>query len=211
MRRVLIAAVIVAMAQGVALTARSQFYIVSVSFSDYGAAFYYRLIEVKPSGPGSLVRDTRIATVNFNCPRMVVQSAEVSVRNTPAELASAGNPCAIKPRDLGAAVKKYRRKASVFEATSFGIVAQCDSSEVTLTLPVKEELDLDRLREAHPEMARLWNLASAIVDSAFGPNDIFHDRTEADDIALQRAGENMAPELISGRYDAGLAGLYSEP
>jgi len=54
-------------------------------------------------------------------------------------------------------------------------------------------------------MARLWYLTSEITDPVFGSKDIFHDRTEADDLALQRAGEKLAPELISGRFDVGLA------
>jgi len=56
----------------------------------------------------------------------------------------------------------------------------------------------------HPELAHLWDLASKITDPVFGSTDIFHDRTEADDLILQRAGEKLVPELTSGRYDAGL-------
>lgn len=66
-------------------------------------------------------------------------------------------------------------------------------------------MDLKRLQRADPKMARLWDLASEITDQVFGPKDIFHDRTEADDLILQRAGESFVPELVSGRYDVGLA------
>jgi hypothetical protein len=45
------------------------------------------------------------------------------------------------------------------------------------------------------------DLASEITDPVFGSKDIFRDRTEADDLLLHRAGEKLAPELISGRYD----------
>jgi TonB family protein len=54
-------------------------------------------------------------------------------------------------------------------------------------------------------MARLWTLAAEIAKAAFGDKDIFQDRTEADDLDLQREGEKLVPELISGRFDAGLA------
>ena len=58
---------------------------------------------------------------------------------------------------------------------------------------------------SHPEIVRLWSLASDITDYAFGAKDIFHDRTEVDDLALQLAGEKLVPELVSGRYDVALA------
>ncbi|MCU1233651.1 MAG: hypothetical protein JWP63_1618 [Candidatus Solibacter sp.] len=44
-----------------------------------------------------------------------------------------------------------------------------------------------------------------ITTPTVGPNDIFHDPTEQDDLDLQRAGEKWLPDLISGRYDEGLA------
>jgi TonB family protein len=93
----------------------------------------------------------------------------------------------------------------VFEAISFGIVARCGASSVSVGLPISQRIDLERLRRAQPDLARLWDLGSEITDPLFGSKDIFHDRTEADDLALQRAGETLVPELISGRYDVGLA------
>jgi TonB family protein len=57
-------------------------------------------------------------------------------------------------------------------------------------------------------MARLWSLASDITNRVFGSKDIFHDRTEEEDIALQRAGEKIVPDLISGRFDAGLSAAF---
>src|SRR4029077_8360357 len=72
-------------------------------------------------------------------------------------------------------------------------------------LPIPEKVNLDRLRRDHSEMADLWNLASVITGAAFGSADIFHDRTDEDELTLQRAGEKIAPEPISGRDDAGLA------
>jgi len=110
-----------------------------------------------------------------------------------------------RTRRPNAALKRYPLTGGVFETISFGIVAQCGSSSISLSLPISEEWNLKRLRRAHPEMARLWYLTSEITDPVFGSKDIFHDRTEADDLALQRAGEKLAPELISGRFDVGLA------
>jgi TonB family protein len=202
----LIAGLLAVMLQGAVTVAPSQFYIVSVFFSDNGAAFYYRLIEVKPDGSGALVRYSRIAAASLYCPRIVVQTAEGRLDNTSlAALVGTRNLCAVKQRALNAALKKYRRTEAVFEAVSFGIVAQCGSSLVSLGLPMSQRVDLERLQRAEPQTAHLWELASEIADRTFGPQDVFHDRTDADDLILQRAGAGLAPELASGRYDVGLA------
>jgi len=88
--------IVAAMAQGAKLPAPSQLYIVSESFSDYGAAMYYRVIEVKPDGPDTVIRYSRIAPVDIFCRRTIVQSAEARVRGTsPAELIKTNNPCAV--------------------------------------------------------------------------------------------------------------------
>jgi len=189
-----------------ARSARTSFYVVSAFFSDHGAALYYRLIEVSPDGPDSLVRYSRVASVNIYCPRMVVQSAEARLRNTsPAGLLQDNDPCAVKPATLRSRLSKYHRRLSYLEAFSFAVVAHCGSRSVLLELPTTEGLDFDALKTAHPETARLWDLPQQIIRPAFGANDIFHNRSDADDLALQKAGAKLVPELVSGRYDAGLA------
>jgi TonB family protein len=203
--RLLITAILAVVAHGAEIPEPSQIYIVSVSLSDDGAAFEYRLIDVRPDGRNSLIRYSRIATFNLNCPRIIVQSAAGRVRNTsPGELVETNNPCAVKPGTLNAVLKKYPRAEGVFEAISFGIVAQCGSSSIVLGLPMPQNVDLERLRLDHPKLAHLWDLASGITDPVFGSKDIFHDRTDVDDATLQHDGETLVPELISGKYDAGL-------
>jgi len=107
-------------------------------------------------------------------------------------------------REPPIALKQYRWRAGVFETISFGIVAQCGSSSVVLQLPIAEKVNLDRLGQTHPEITRLWGMASEILYKAFGSKDIFHDNSEEDNLVLQRAGNKFVPELISGRYDLGL-------
>jgi hypothetical protein len=115
------------------------------------------------------------------------------------------NPCAVKPTRLDAAIRKYRRRAGTFETISFGLVASCDGTPVSLALPIADTLKFGELKSAEPAMARLWDLASEIETSVFGPKDLFHDRTEPDDLALQRIGEKLLPEVISAQYDPALA------
>jgi TonB family protein len=204
--RLLVTAMLMAVSLTAEVSIPSQFYIVSVFFSDYGPAFYYRVMDITPDGMDSIVKYSRIADVNLYCPRRIVQIAEARVKNTsPGELVKANNPCAIKPRELSAGLRRYRRFGGRFETVSYGIVAQCGASLRQLALPSIEQLDWDRLKREKPHVAKLWDLASDVVTPVFGADSIFHDRTDSDELALQTAGEKLVPDLISGRYDAGLA------
>jgi TonB family protein len=187
----------------------SEFYVVSVFFSDNCALFYYRILDVKQEGVDSLVRYVRIGPRSVSCPREIVQAVEARVANTtPAQLVEKNNPCAPKSVALKAAIKKYAQRAGVLETISFGVLAQCDGVPVSLSLPRTESVKWKSLKGAHPEMAHLWDLSSEVTDRVFGSKDIFRDRTEEDDLALQHAGEKLVPELVAGRYDAGLAAAF---
>lgn len=185
----------------------SQMYIVSATFSDFGALFYYRVVDVRTDEPDVVIRYTRIGWTNpVFCPRKIVQSAQVRLRNrTIEDLVKANNPCAVNPRKLAATVKKYSITAGHFETFSAGVVATCGPTRSVLELPDESKVDLKKLKSENAKMSRLWNLISDVVDPAFGKNDIFQGRTEAEDLVLQRAGQEIVPELASGRYDEGLA------
>jgi TonB family protein len=185
----------------------SQMYIVSAAFSDFGARFYYRVVDVRTDGPDVVIRYSRIGWTNPGfCPRKIVQSAQGRLRNRAIkDLVKANNPCAVNPRDLAATVKKYSITAGHLETFSAGVVSTCGPTTSVLELPDESKLDLKRLKSANAKMGRLWNLISDVVDPAFGNDDIFQGRTEAEDLVLQRAGQEIVPELASGRYDPGLA------
>jgi TonB family protein len=184
----------------------SQIYIVSASFSDLGPLFYYRVVDVQPDGRDVVISYTRIGWTDPRfCARKIVQSAQVRLRSrTIEDLVKANNPCAVKPQDLAATVKKYSITAGHFETFSVGVVATCGSIRSILELPDQSKVDAKKLKSANPLMGRLWDLMSDIVDPAFGQLDIFQRPTEADDLVLQRAGQEIVPELASGRYDEGL-------
>jgi TonB family protein len=185
----------------------SQMYIVSAAFSDFGALFYYRVVDARTEGPDIVIRYSRIGWTNPGfCPRKIVQSAQVRLRNrTIKDLIKANNPCAVNPRDLAATVKKYSIKAGHFETFSAGVVATCGPMTSVLELPDESNVDLKKLKSANAKMSRLWDLISDVVAPAFGKDDIFQGRTEEEDLVLQRAGQEIVPELASGRYDEGLA------
>lgn len=68
-------------------------------------------------------------------------------------------------------------------------------------------MNFKKLKSAHPGIARLWELLSDVTRPLF-KIDPFHDRSEEDDLALQRTGEMLVPELTSGRYDIALSGVF---
>jgi hypothetical protein len=192
-------------ARGADLPGPSEFYIVSQFFTDNGALFYYRVIEVKADGPDSVIRCARIAPMNVSCAHLIVLATEARVRNMlPGQLTATNNPCTVKPARLHSMLRKYRWRAGVSDTTSFGIVARCGSSSVVLQLPIPEKVNLGRMGANHPEIARLWDLAPEMLYKAFGSKDVFHDLSDEDDLVLQRAGESLISELISGWYDDGL-------
>jgi TonB family protein len=189
------------------ISAPSQMYIVSAAFSDFGALFYYRVVDVRMDGPDVVIRYSRIGWTNPTfCARKIVQSAQIRLRNrTINDLVKANNPCTVDPSDLTAAVKKYSTTAGHLETFSARVVATCGSTTSVLELPDESKVDLRKLKSANAKMSRLWNLISDVVAPAFGKEDIFQGRTEAEALVLQRAGQEIAPELASGRYDEGFA------
>lgn len=204
--RVLILGTIAIASHGSEPVRASQFYAVSVSFSDLGPSLYYRVLDVTQEGPDIVVRYSRIARANLHCPRLIVESVEARVpHKTPGELTEANNPCAVEPRALNAALPKYIRSVGSFESIRIGVVARCGLASVSLGLPPVEEKDFGRLQKAHPKLARLWNLSSDITDRIFGQSDPFHHRTDAQEMAMQQAGDKRVPDLMSGRYDLGLS------
>lgn len=167
--------------------------------------FYHRVVAVRQDGADSVIRYIRVAPGNVYCPRNVVQAVETRVRGkSPAQLIGSNNPCAINSKAFQETLRKPATKEGVFETTSFGIVASCGSSTVSLRLPIPEEVDLTSLKSTHPAMARLSKLNYEIAVVAFGKSDPFEVRSESDDLTLQKAGESLVPDLRSGLYDRGL-------
>jgi TonB-like protein len=200
--RFLIALMLPAIAAAAEPHTPSAIYIVSDFWSDHGGLNYYRVIDATQEGSDAVIRYSRVAPINVYCPRLIVQSTQVHKSWRDFErMIKGNNPCAVSPNALKSAIAKFR-KFGVFETQSLGITVQCGASEITLQLPDALPTDLKRL---DPKIGRLWQLTSDITHLAFGNRDVFHDQTEEDDLALQRAGESMLPVIISRRYDAALA------
>jgi TonB family protein len=206
-RCIILAGLAAMFADGASVAGPTEFYVVSEFFSDNGALFYYRILDVKPDGSDTIVRYIRVAPVAVVCARrIIVQAAEARLPNVSlAAIVGNRNPCAVNSKTLSRAIQSNSRKASVLEAISFGIVAKCGSETNALGLPIADGVNFERMKKSHPEMERLWDLTSTVIGRAFGSMDVFNDISEAADLQLQREGEQLVPILRFGQYDLGLA------
>ncbi len=123
---------------------------------------------------------------------------------SPSDLLSGTNPCAIDLRSLTRKLRRAVRTAAIDDSVRFGIVASCGSKDVVIQLPYPENVNLERLRKTKPDLARWWDLQPAILERAFGTGQIFNDFSAEREYDLEREGETVVPELLSGRFDAGL-------
>jgi hypothetical protein len=128
-------------------------------------------------------------------------------RRSPAQLVAHSNPCAVDPRTFRAVLDKYKGGGGFLETMSFSVVADCGGSSVAFAIPNDESLNFKKLKSDRPEMARLFDMLSEVTKPLF-KSDPFLDRTEEDDLALQRAGEAVVPELAAGRFDINFSGAF---
>jgi hypothetical protein len=150
----------------------SELYIVSVAISDYGPAFYYRILDVKQDGRDSTIQRVSIGPADIFCHRTTIKAEEARVRDkTPVDLGGLNNPCEVRPKTVRSALRRFHQRVAEFESMSFGVVARCGGSDVYLALPDSETVNLERLKKTNPAVARLWDLSSAITGSRFGKDD----------------------------------------
>jgi hypothetical protein len=136
---------------------------------------------------------------------IVVEAATARLSGvSPSDLAAQCNPCAIDAASLTRNLKRRTRTAAIYDSVRFGIVANCGSKEVLLRLPYPEQVNLELLRKTSPALARWWDLEHAIIARAFGPDQVFYGVSAEQEENLQREGEIIVPDLLSGRFDRGL-------
>ena len=57
-------------------------------------------------------------------------------------------------------------------------------------------MNQEQIEREREEIARLWHLAWDVTHRVFGSEDIFHDRTDDQDLALQAAGKEFVPVVM---------------
>ena len=96
-------------------------------------------------------------------------------------------------------------RESISDSIRFGIVASCDGNERVIDLPYRENVDFERLKKQEPRVAALWELYYRVAKIAFGETSVFYGISEQQDSELQRFGQSLVPNLLSGRYDRGFS------
>jgi len=169
----------------------SEFYMVSFVDHDVVGAWEYRILDVKQDARDSLVRSILIGPVRPECPRrLTVRAAEARLPNiSPAQLTAAQNPCIGNPRSED---KTARSVVGFGTIRRSGVVAKCG------------------LEERVASLASLGALTDKIVEGAFGGRDVFWGIAQEEDVAPQRLGEKLIPELRSGAFDKGLNAAFED-
>jgi TonB family protein len=181
-------------------------YVVSIVTSDASPFWYYYVLDVTAEGRDSIVRYVRVAPFDSMCAEAVTVKA--MTKRLPgvslSELTPQGNLCAVNAASINRDLRRRTRTAAIDDSVRFGIVASCGSRTVALHLPFPEQVKLERLRKTAPQLARWWDIQQSIKDRAFGAGQVFYNVTAAQEEELQREGQTVVPELLSGRFDAGL-------
>jgi TonB family protein len=183
----------------------ASFYIVSMVTSDASPFWFHYILDVRANGRDSIVHYIRVAPWE-PCPNAITVKATTARLNgvSPSDLIPQGNLCAIDTASVNRELERRTRTAAIADSVRIGIVATCGSRTVALHLPFREQVNFERLRKTAPKLARWWDLPSSVKERTFGPAQIFYGITTTQDYQLQRDGQTLVPELLSGRFDLGL-------
>lgn len=189
----------------------SEFYIVSVGFSDAKPGWHRSVLEVVQDGSDMLVRYIRVIAASGYCgnPTQIVATTMRLPNTSPRRISGGLNLCAIDSPVLSRTIRAFptTQYASVFAGDQHAIVAKCGTETRVISLPGDWTIDMARLKRKQPRIAGLWTLEKAVGTQAFGrfPSiDIVPPEMAA---RLQAANETILAELKSGKFDAGLASL----
>lgn len=182
------------------------FYVLSMVTSDASPFWYHYVLDVREEGRDSIVRYIRIAPMDGMCAQVTtVKAAIVRLAGvSPSDLIPQSNLCEIDAPAVNRELQRRVRTAAIDDSARVGIVASCGERSVILHLPFPEQVKLERLRKAAPQLAGLWDIQNAVRGRAFGSVQVFYDTTVDQEERLNRDGESVVPELLGGRFDAGL-------
>jgi hypothetical protein len=193
----------------------SEFYIVSVGFSDVLSGWHRSVLEVRPEGVDVLVRYIRVMPASTVCWEATkIATAATRLPNTTLLTITGGlNPCTVDPLAINRTVKAFPQRPvpAMYAGDRYAIVAKCGSE--TRVLPLLEEwtIDMVRLKRKRPKTAALWELEKTVGTRAFGAFPQIDVVPPEMGARLRPATEAILGELKSGRFDAGLAPISPRP
>jgi hypothetical protein len=189
----------------------SEFYIVTVGFSDALPGWRRSVLEVKQDGDGILVRHIRVVPASVYCGEAtkIVATATRLPNITLRTITGGVNLCAIDPPALNRTLWAFpqTRDIRVFAGERHAIVAKCGADTRVISLPGDWQVDMARLKRKRPGIAALWELPKAVGTQAFGSFGSIDIVPAEMGARLEPANEAILAEMKSGRFDAGLASL----
>ncbi|MEZ5367009.1 MAG: hypothetical protein R2748_32910 [Bryobacterales bacterium] len=112
--------------------------------------------------------------------------------------------CAAKQKTLSGVYSRNHVAVDMLQhPADFVIVADCPAGERVLELPDYPKR-MDKLANQGHVVARLWRCGDLAAAAGYSEGNPFVDLNESEDYRLQKQGEAIVPELLSGRYDGGL-------
>jgi TonB family protein len=189
----------------------SEFYVVSVGFSDALPGWHHSILEVKPDGHDMVVRYIRVDPGTANCgAAAVIRATATRLPNTSLHDVTHGvNLCAMDQPFLNRTFEAFpqTQRMGVFADDRFTIVAKCGTDSRVIRLPYYWKVDMARLKRERPDIALLWTLEKAVGTRAFGPFPSIDVVPREMAARFPPAGEAILSELKSGKFDSGLAPL----
>ncbi|MEZ5397528.1 MAG: hypothetical protein R2724_32780 [Bryobacterales bacterium] len=182
---------------------------IAVEFHSDAAPFWaVYVMEARPTaGTDWELRWWRVGPTPDSCSRVDVKalSGRVSAR-TIESLFKATNPCAAKQKTLSGVYSRNHVAVDMLQhPADFVIVADCPAGERVLELPELPWKRMDKLANQGHVVARLRAMYGDLAAAAgYSEGNPFVDLNESEDYRLQKQGEAIVPELLSGRYDGGL-------
>lgn len=187
----------------------SEFYVVSVGFSDAWPGWHRSVLLVKPDGNDIRVRYIRVAPVSVDCGEATkIGATDARLPNTSLDAVTGGvNFCAMDTPSLSRVIRTFPapQRMSVFAGDNYTIVARCGSESRVIRLPGDWEVDMARLKRKWPGIAAFWSLEKLAGTRAFGLFPLADSVPPEMAARLHPASETILSDLQSGTYDAGLA------
>jgi TonB family protein len=187
----------------------SEFYIVSVGFSDASPGWHHSVLEIRPEGSDVLARYIRSGPASMYCgTATTIVTASARLANT-SLLATIGglDLCAIDQAAIDRTIRAAppTDRTAVYAGDRFAIVAKCGTSSKIVRLPGAWELDMARLKRGAPGIAELFTLEQRIGAKLFGSFPTIDVVPAEMESQLRPADAAILAELSSGKFDAGLA------
>jgi len=186
------------------------FYIVTQATFRDGPAWVDHVLELRPQGDGTLVREIRVAPLSADCPHCVTVRAieRLMPGASVQQLAGKFELCAHAEDDVDGMIhasKKDEEPNSIDDSATQTIIANCGGDRRMFELPYPETLRFEALNLANAHVAKFWEIAADLEAEVFGADFSLAKLTPEQDQQAQDLGAKAVVDLKAGAYKQGFA------